>query len=231
MLDPLSRSDAVLTAIETRKSVRGFLDRSVPLPIVSRLLEAASRAPSGSNTQPWRIHVMTGVAKDRLSAAILAERAIQTVEPETPYKYYPDTWPDRYLARRRQVGWALYGLLGIEKGDRVRTRAWHDRNFEFFGAPVGLIFTLDRRLALGALIDVGMFAQNIMTAAQAIGLATCPQAAFAHHNETVNHTLGLADDEMVLFGMALGFEDLNAVQNELVTPRAPVSEFALFHHE
>lgn len=230
MFDMATKSDAVLTAIEKRRCVRGFLDQPVSLHFVRRLLEAASRAPSGSNTQPWRVHVLTGDAKARLTSAIMAERSGGAPELATPYKYSPDSWPDEYLARRRQVGWALYGLLGIVKGDRAGTRAWHDRNFDFFGAPVGLILTLDRRLALGSLIDVGMFAQNFITGAQAMGLATCPQAAFAHHHGTVAAELGLADEEMVLLGIALGYKDPDAVQNHLVTPRAAVSDFALFHN-
>jgi nitroreductase len=230
-MDGTGLSKEVQDAIEGRRSVRGFLDRPVPQATVERLLRVASHAPSGSNTQPWIVHVVTGAAKRRLIGAIMTIRADEETEPNTQYRYYPEIWPEPYLARRRQLGWSLYGLLGIAKGDRERARAWHDRNFDFFGAPVGLIPTLDRRLAQGALIDIGMFAENFMVAASSIGLATCPQAAFAHYHDIIAGELTLRADEMMLFGIALGFEDPNTVQNSLRAPRAPVSEFSIFHEQ
>lgn len=230
-VDPAgSTADAVLATIAARRSVRGYHDRPVPPEIVARLLGAASRAPSGTNTQPWRVHVVTGEVKRALTAAVMADRAAGAAEPRPAYGYYPEDWPEPYLSRRRAIGWDLYGRLGIAKGDRAAARAWHDRNFDFFGASVGLILTTDRRLGLGALIDVGMFAQNVMTGATALGLATCPQAAWASYERIVADVLGLPAEDMVLFGMALGFENPDAVQNGLRTPRVPMTDFTTFHH-
>lgn len=225
----VSVPEAVLATIARRRSVRAYLDRPVPPVTIERLLAAASRAPSGTNTQPWRVHIVTGRAREALTAAVMADRADGAPEPAPSYRYAPDHWPEPYLGWRRAVGWDLYGLLGVTKGDRDAARAWHDRNFAFFGAPVGLILTADHRLALGSMIDVGMFAQNVMTAATALGLASCPLAAWASYDRLVARTLCLAPEDMVLFGIALGFEDPDADQNRLRTPRVPVAEFTVFH--
>lgn len=230
-MNEMVEENEVLAAIRERRSIRGFLGTAVPAETIARLLSAASRAPSGSNTQPWRVHVLAGAAKTRLTAAIMAERASPAPPPEAGYDYYPADWTEPYLGRRRQNGWALYDLLGLAKGERERTRAWHDRNFDFFGAPVGLIFVGDKSLAQGALIDMGMFAQNVMIGAQALGLATCPQAAFAHYHATIGRVLSLSTQDLVLFGMALGYEDPDAVQNSLRTPRIGVDGFTTFHFD
>lgn len=218
-----------LKTIAGRRSVRGFLDRGVPLDVIAALIEAAARAPSGNNSQPWKVHVLTGASKARLTDAIMATRAGDAAEPAMEYHYYPESWPEPYLGRRRQVGWALYDLLGIRKGDRAGSRAWHDRNFDFFGAPVGLIVTTDRRLGLGALIDIGMFLEGLAIGARSLELETCPQAAFAAYHEVVRSVLALPAEYMVICGMALGFEDRDAVQNGLRTPRAALADFTTFH--
>jgi nitroreductase len=133
------------------------------------------------------------------------------------------------LSRRRQIGWDLYHLLGIEKGDRAAARRWHDQNFTFFGAPVGMVLTIDRRLGLGALIDLGMFIEAVAIAARAFGLETCPQAAFGAYHRIIRDTLALPPEEMVICGLALGFEDRDAVPNRLRTSRVPVEGFVSFH--
>ncbi len=219
---------AVLSAIISRRSVRGFRDTPVPRSTIETILTASARAPSATNTQPWKVHVLTGASKARLTAAIMADRAPGGAEPSPEYPYYPESCPEPYLARRRAVGWALYGLLGIAKGDRAGARAWHDRNFNFFGAPVGMIFTLDRRMALGAYLDMGMFMQNIMTAARGLGLDTCPQAAFAGYHAVIRRLLDLPPDDVVICGMALGWADPDAVANQLQTEREPFKTFAVF---
>jgi nitroreductase len=219
-----------LKTIAGRRSVRAFIDRDVPLEVIGSLIEAAARAPSGNNSQPWKLHVLTGASKSRLTDAIMATRTDDTPEPAMEYHYYPESWPEPYLGRRRQVGWALYNLLGIQKGDRAGSRAWHDRNFDFFGAPVGLIVTTDRRLGLGALIDVGMFLEGLAIGARSFGVETCPQAAFAAYHEVVRSLLALPTEDMVVCGMALGFEDRDAVQNALRTPRAALADFTTFHN-
>lgn len=225
-----ARASVVLEALESRRSVRGFLGNEVAREVVARILEAAARAPSGNNTQPWRVHVLTGAARERLSGAILAARAAGGAEPAPApeYPYYPREWPEPYLGRRRAVGWQLYGLLGIGKGDRVAARAWHDRNFTFFGAPVGMIVTTDRRLGLGAFIDVGMLLQGIAVAARGFGLDTCAQAAFASYHAIVRSELGLAAEELVVCGLALGEADPAAPANRLHTEREGLAGWVEF---
>ena len=221
---------AVDAAITSRHSVRAFLPTPVPRETIEALLAVAARAPSGTNTQPWRVHVLTGAAKQALSADILAahddpaERAKHTEE----YAYYPTEWVSPYVDRRRKVGWDLYALLGIGKADKARMHAQHGRNYDFFGAPVGLIFTIDRVLQQGSWLDYGMFLQNFMVAARARGLDTCPQAAFTQFHRIIERHLGLGEAQMVVCGMSLGLADPAAVENTLVTEREPVAGFARF---
>jgi nitroreductase len=217
-------ADPVLAAIAGRRSVRGYLDRPVPRSTMETILTAAARAPSGNNTQPWHVHVLTGAAKTRLTAAILAAGG----NPMPEYPYYPERWAEPYLTRRRTLGWNLYGLLGIARGDREAARAWHDRNYAFFGAPVGMVFTLDRDLGRGAWLDLGMFLQNVMTAARGLGLDSCPQAALAHPHEIVRRELSVPAQQIVVCGMALGWADPDAVPNRLVSQREPLAGWATF---
>jgi len=230
-LPPNERQAAVDAAITSRRSVRGFLSTPVPESTVREILEVAARAPSGTNLQPWKVHVLTGAARQRLSDAILAayndpaERA-QHVEE---YDYYPREWVSPYIDRRRKIGWDLYGLLEIGKTDKDKMHAQHGRNYVFFDAPVGLIFTIDRILAKGSWLDYGMFLENIMVAARGRGLDTCPQAAFTQFHRVIKRELGLGDHEMVVCGMALGVADPDAVANRLSTVRAAVDEFTTFH--
>ena len=220
---------AVDGAIETRRSIRAFLGTPVPPETIRRILEVASRAPSGTNTQPWRVHVLAGAARDRLTAAVCRAFDEEPDAHRMEYDYYPDKFFEPYLSRRRKVGWDLYGHLGIVKGDAEGMRLAHRRNFEFFGAPVGLVFTIDRRLGRGSWIDAGMFMQNIMIAARARGLDTCAQAAWAQFHRVIESQLALPAEEMVVCGMALGHADPAAPANALVTDRVPVSGFAVFH--
>lgn len=221
---------AVDAAITTRHSMRAYLKTPVPRATIERILEVAARAPSGTNTQPWKVHVLTGAAKAELSRKVraafddAAERATHSEE----YAYYPTQWVSPYIDRRRKVGWDLYGLLGIGKTDKARMHEQHGRNYDFFGAPVGLIFTIDRIMQQGSWLDYGMFLQNIMVAARARGLDTCPQQAFAQFHRVIEQHLGLPDGEMVVCGMALGHADPAAVENTLVTEREPVSGFTTF---
>ena len=222
---------AVDEAITSRRSVRAFLSTPVPRETIEQILHVAARAPSGTNTQPWKVHVLTGDAKVRLSRAIRAayddpgQRAMHAEE----YAYSPTQWVAPYIDRRRKVGWDLYGLLGIGKSDKARMHEQHGRNYEFFDAPVGLIFTIDRVMQQGSWLDYGMFLQNIMIAARARGLDTCPQAAFTQFHRVIAQQLSLSPDEMVVCGMSLGHEDKGAPENALVTEREPVAGFARFH--
>jgi len=222
---------AVDAAINSRRSLRAFLPTLVPRATIEDILSVATRAPSGTNTQPWRVHVLTGAAKAALSADIRAayddpeERARHSEE----YAYYPTEWVSPYIDRRRKIGWDLYALLGIAKTDKPRMHAQNRRNFDFFGAPVGLMFTIERVMNQGSWLDYGMFLQNVMVAARARGLDTCPQAAFTQFHRIIARHLGLDETrEMLVCGMSLGWADPAAVENTLQTEREPVAEFTRF---
>jgi nitroreductase len=214
-------------AIVSRRSVRAFLPDPVDESTIREILEIASRAPSGTNMQPWRVYVASGESKESVSRAIL-DSGLRAEKARAEYKYYPDKFFEPYYARRRAVGFALYDHLGIGKRDVDQMREQHDRNFVFFDAPVGMIFTIDRRLNQGSWIDYGMFLQNIMIAARVRGLHTCPQAAFASYHQQIRPVLGIADEEIVVCGMALGYEDASKPENDLRTERAPLEEWATF---
>ncbi len=222
---------AVDAAITSRRSLRAYLPTPVPRQDIEAILQVASRAPSGTNTQPWQVHVLTGQSKARLSAAIQAAyddpaaRAQHTEE----YAYYPTEWVSPYIDRRRKVGWDLYSLLGIGKADKARMHAQHARNYAFFDAPVGLVFTIDRVMRQGSWLDYGMFLQSVMVAARGRGLDTCPQAAFTQFHRIIGEHLALPASQMVVCGMALGHADPAAVENTLVTEREPVAGFTTFH--
>ena len=227
----LQTTAAVDDAITSRRSLRAFLPTPVAQLDIEAILQVAARAPSGTNTQPWQVHVLTGQSKARLSAAIVAayddpaERALHTEE----YAYYPTEWVSPFIDRRRKVGWDLYTLLDIAKTDKARMHAQHARNYTFFDAPVGLIFSIERSMRQGSWLDYGMFLQNVMVAARARGLDTCPQAAFMQFHRIISQQLELPASQMVVCGMALGHADMGAVENTLVTERAPVAGFTTFH--
>ncbi len=224
----LSAAEIVDEAMLTRRSVRAFLPHPIDDETIRDILRVAARAPSGTNMQPWKVYVVSGERKEALSEAILSSG----VRPEKiewdEYKYYPDKFFEPYLARRRAVGYALYSLLGIGRREVERMRAQHDRNFTFFDAPVGLIFTIDRRLNKGSWVDLGMFLQSVMIAARGRDLHTCPQAAFAPYHRQIRPILGIPDEEIVVCGMALGHEDVSKPENALRSERAPLEEFVSF---
>jgi nitroreductase len=222
---------SVEAAIESRFSARAFLPQPVPRATIERLLEVASRAPSGTNTQPWKVYVLQGASRDTLVQkvcaahdAIYANPAL-AAEYREAYDYYPEKWVPPYIDRRRENGWSLYGLLGIAKGEKDRMHAQHQRNFRFFDAPVGLMFTLDRVMGRGSLVDYGMFLQNLMVAARAHGLHTCPQAAWNGFARIILPHIGAGDDEMLVCGMSLGYLDEGDKVNGFHTPREPVASF------
>lgn len=222
---------AVDRAIESRQSMREFLPTPVPRETIARLLEVASRAPSGTNTQPWKAYVLQGASKGRLvdkvcqaHDALRADPALAAGQQEE-YDYYPEKWVSPYIDRRRENGWGLYGLLGIGKGDKDRMHAQHQRNFRFFDAPVGLMFTLDRVMGRGSLVDYGMFLQNIMVAARGHGLHTCPQAAWNGFANIILPHIGAGENEMLVCGMALGYADETVRVNTFRTPRVSARDF------
>jgi nitroreductase len=218
---------SVEDAIAGRQSIRQFLSKPVEMAVVERILETAARAPSGSNIQPWRVWVITGEAKEALSRELL-EAHDNGADHNEEYVYYPVTWREPYLSRRRKIGWDMYGMLGITRQDKEAMHHQLGRNYKFFDAPVGLIFTIDRDLPLGSWLDYGIFLGNIMTAARGFGLDTCPQQAFAKYHTIIRRRLGISDDQVVICGMALGWADPDAVVNQLRTERMPLRDFVTF---
>jgi nitroreductase len=222
-LPPLSLVDA----INTRRSVRAFLPKPVPEHVLIEILKLAARSPSGTNIQPWFVTVVTGDRKIRLTRALLAAHAAN--EPgDEEYSYYPPTWREPYIGRRRKIGFDMYGLLGIGKADKDKMHAQSGRNYEFFGAPVGVFFTIDRDMGKGSWLDFGMFAENVMLAARAFGLDTCIQAAFLKYHRIIEDILDFPGHQQLVTGMSLGYADLNAPVNQLQTVREPVENFTRF---
>ncbi len=231
-LSPELLSQTVDWAITTRRSIRAFLPKPVPHEEIESILNVARFSATGVNMQPWRVHVVTGETKDRLSQAIagIDNDPLLSMGLEDPYEYYPREWVTPYVDRRRKVGWELYGLLGIAKGDKHRMHQQHGRNYRFFDAPVGLLFTIDRVLQEGSLLDYGMFLQSVMVAARGRGLHTCPQAAFLKYHNVIAKVLAIPSDQMLVCGMSLGYADESSIENTLVTDREPVRAFTTFHH-
>ncbi len=224
-------AEYVIEAITSRRSVRGFKPDPVPREMIEHLLAVASRAPSGTNMQPWKAYVTTGETKQRLTDEIIASVSNGEKPAPRPWKYYPDEFPPVYKARRRKIGWDLYGLAGIERGETEKMADFRDRNYKFFDAPVGIIFSIDERLEIGSWLDYGCFLQNLMIAARAHGLSTCPQAAFADVHAPIRRVLPIPDGETVVCGMAIGTIDDAVDVNALETERSPVSEFATFFED
>jgi nitroreductase len=218
----------LLEAMRGRHSTRAFLDRPVARETIESILDVARWAPSGVNAQPWQVAVVTGAIKERISVALLAARVQR--EPERPdYSYYPKEWIEPYKGRRKASGLALYAALQITKDDAdARLKAWNN-NYRFFGAPVGLLFFLDRALSQGSWVDVGMFIENVMLAARAHGLDTCPQASLAEYPDLVRNILGMNESRALVCGMALGHADPSHPVNQYRTAREPVSAFTSWY--
>ena len=222
---------AVDHAMTSRMSARAFTQQPVPRALIEEILQVASRAPSGTNTQPWKVYVLQGQSRDSLVEKVCAAHEAMSQNPELAknyqeqYDYYPAKWVSPFIDRRRENGWGLYGLLGIGKGDKEKMHLQHQRNFKFFDAPVGLMFTIDTVMGRGSLIDYGMFLQNIMVAARARGLHTCPQAAWNNFGRIILPHVGAGEGEMLVCGMSLGYADESALVNTFRTPRESVDQF------
>ncbi|HEX5999229.1 MAG TPA: nitroreductase [Hyphomicrobiaceae bacterium] len=214
-------------AIAGRRSNRAFLPKPVPRELIARVLQLAGHAPSGSNIQPWKVWVLDGAVKQAV-ARELCDRYDAGKVDQREYNYYPVKWREPYLARRRACGWGLYGLLGIARGDKDKMHAQHRRNFLFFDAPVGLVFSIDRDLEKGSWLDYGMFLQTIMLAARPFGLETCPQAAFLDFADVLQRRLGIPAAETIVCGMALGYPDPDDNVNAFSPERIDVEEFVTF---
>lgn len=220
--------DAALTS---RMSTRAFTAQAVARDTIAEILQVASRAPSGTNTQPWKVYVLQGASRDGLIRQVCAAHDALRANPalaseyREEYDYYPEKWVSPYIDRRRENGWGLYGLLGIGKADRDKMHLQAQRNYRFFDAPVGLMFTIDRVMGRGSLLDYGTFLQSLMVAARARGLHTCPQAAWNVFSSIILPHIGAGTGEMLVCGMALGHADVTNVVNTFITPRLPVDKF------
>lgn len=217
----------VRDAVTGRRSVRGFLPKPVATETVRQILADASRSPSGTNSQPWMVHVVTGAARDRVCKDVTAAAiAGQTGEE---YPYFPADAGEPYLSRRRKVGFDLYALYGVDRKDMEGRKRAMLKNFELFGAPVGLFFVMERKMLYGSWLDLGMFMQSVMVLARGHGLDTCPQEAWGHYGPTVHKSIGIPETQVIVSGMAMGYEDKTVKANTLITEREPVDGFAKFH--
>ena len=219
-------------ALRTRRSVRAFLPTPVPRDVVEHLLALASRSASNSNCQPWHVHVLMGEPKRRLTRALwrAMDSGERVAECEYPYQPAPDAWQQPYRSRRAGFGDLLYReTLGIDAGDAEGRLTHHRRNYDFFGAPVGLILTVSRHPLAGGLIDAGLFLQAFMLLARQAGLDTCPQAAFIDFYPVLRRHLDLPDDQIVVCGLALGHADHGHPLSRLRTPREPVRSFTTWY--
>jgi len=216
----------VSEAIDTRMSCRAFLGNPVPLTLVRRILDGAKRAPSGGNLQPWFVYVLTGEPLQALVTRVRAAAVDLPMGEGTEYNIYPPNLKDPYRSRRFKCGEDLYALIGLGREQREQRLKQYARNYEFFGAPVGLFFAVDRIMGQDQWADIGMFMQNIMLLAREHGLHTCPQESWAGWYKTVGEFLSMPPELMLFCGMSLGYRDEAAPINLLRTDRAPLEEFA-----
>ncbi|MEZ2296598.1 nitroreductase [Variovorax sp. RCC_210] len=222
---PQDIARCVSSVMRARRSVRAFKPQPLPRELVQEILEDAACAPSGANIQPWRVHVVSGAVKDELASALVdAFRAGKATAPT----HFPAPLPALFHARLLDFGARYYGSLGIDRDDAPARMRQTERNFSFFGAPVGLIFSIDRRLKPHSWIDLGLFAQSVMIAAKARGLDTCPQVAFAQFHDTIAPRLHMPPEEITAFGMSMGHGDSAAPVNQAGMPRERADGFARF---
>lgn len=223
--------EAVDGAIRARRSARQFLSDPIPSDTLKAILGVAVHAPSGHNTQPWKVHVLTGSSLQRARAAMLSAfdspAGMQQHRPR--FDSYPTEWTSPFLDRRRQLGKTMYTALEVPKGDRELMREHARRNYEFFGAPAALLFTLHRLMVPGSVLDLGMLMQSVMLSAQARGIATCPQAALANFHELLAETMPFDEDEILICGMSMGYRDEKAPVNRFPVSRVPLESMAVFH--
>ncbi len=221
-------------AITSRHSVRAFLPTPFEPQIIKDILAVASRAPSGTNTQPWKVYVVTGKTRDTMIRRVCDAQIALTNDPshaeqyQETFAYYPEKWISPFIDRRRENGWGLYGLLNIQKGEKEKMAQQQLRNFQLFDAPVGLFFTVNKMMGVGSKMDIAMMIQNVMIAAKARGLDTCPQAAWNHFHPIVLDVLHASEDEELVCTVALGYADPDHIVNTFITPRESVESFTQF---
>lgn len=224
-------------AIRSRHSVRAFLSTPVDAQIIKDILEVACRAPSGTNTQPWKVYVVTDKKRDEMVDRVckaqleIYNHPEKAAEYQETFPYYPEKWISPFIDRRRENGWGLYGLLNIQKGEKEKMAAQQLRNYQLFDAPVGLYFAVNKAMGIGSKMDISMMIQNVMVAAKARGLDTCPQAAWNHFHPIVLEVLGASDDEELVCTVALGYANPDEIVNTFITPREPVENFTVFLSE
>jgi len=223
----MTEEAAIKKAIESRRSVRAFLDRQVPEHLIKECLRLAAWAPSGANMQPWQIDVLMGKTLKELTTKLF-QAAINDRPMQPDYDFYPEKWREPYLSRRRKIGWDLYKSVGIERTDKQKMAEQLAKNYLFFGAPVGVMVTIDRDMGQGSWIDIGIFIQTFMLAAQGFGLGTCAQGAFANYPEIVAQTLDLPENRRIICGIAVGYADNDAPVNQFKTEREQLNQFAKF---
>ncbi len=218
----------LLQAIHTRKSIRAFTRDPVPRKTIEKILEISQRAPSGTNIQPWLTYVCAGRVRDAIETDVLELVRAGKTDPGRRQDEAPSTMKDVHIQRRRQVGWTLYGLLGIQKGDREASARQSERNFKFFDAPVGLFFTTHASLGRASWVDVGLYLQTVMLVAREFGIHTCPQGAWSRFQGTIFRHLEIADDQVLVCGMSLGYSDDTAIENTLISQREDLANVVRF---
>ncbi|WP_435685560.1 nitroreductase [Sedimenticola selenatireducens] len=214
-------------ALKQRKATRAFLPQEVEKAKIVRILDAARHAPSGTNTQPWQVAVVTGEKRRRLGD--LMETAFRSGQAGAmEFQYYPEVWEGVYKARRRACGLQMYSTLNISREEKQRQQDQWAANYRAFDAPVMMFFFIDRILETGSYLDYGMFIQSIMLMALEEGLATCPQAALGEYPEIVKRELGYSEEKKLVVGLAMGYEDTSNIINSYRTPRDEVEQFTRF---
>jgi len=223
-----SPSPTVAEAIATRRSVRAFRPDPVPESVVRDILDRARRAASGGNLQPWKLHVLAGSARDALVEAVAQRVAEGALGDEPEYDIYPRSLSEPYRSRRMRVAMQLYDLVGVARDDRAARAREMAKNYSFFGAPVGMIVSIDRQMGPPQFCDLGLFLANVMLLARERGLHTCPQEAWSVWGRTIRRVVGVPDSDLVFCGVALGHADEGAPVNTLYSERAEVDQFARF---
>lgn len=219
----------VSEAVESRQSVRGFLDKPVDLAELNSILRLAARAPSGGNLQPWHIHIVAGAKMGALRALMRERVQAEPGGEGTEYPIYPAALASPYRDRRHAVGEAMYAQIGIARDDKAGRQAWFARNYQFFGAPVGLFCFIDRKHGPPQWSDCGMYLQTLMLLLREAGLDSCPQECWALYHRTIADFLGVSNDQMLFTGMSIGWKDEGEPANRLRATRAPAEEFLRFH--
>ena len=222
------KSPSVTEALNTRITVRQFLDKAVPDDVLNTLLTTALRSPSGGNLQPWKIHVMTGnTLANFKKEAVEITLSGKTEEPT--YAAYPSPLWEPQRSWRYKLGEDMYAKLGIPRENKMGRLVWFAQNAKFFEAPVGIIITGDKRLDMPQHMDIGIFIQSLMLLAREAGLHTAPQGWWRNWTSVCHKYLDIAETDEVLVGMSLGYGDPSANVNNLYADRASLDEVTTFY--